>query len=294
MKQGRNTAADLQETSCNNGLKQAPRAWHLRLKAELEAIGFTESSADPGLFIKPNGDKPIYLLIYVDDTGLFTNDTEGLISTKAKIMETFEARDRGPSLYFLGMDIIRDRESRSITLAQHQQVNDLLTKYNMLEAKSLSTPLSAATKLTKDGEILDQNEYPYAQLIGSLMYLSICTRPDISQAVGALARYMAKPTITHWQAAKGMLRYLAGTVGLGRLAAPAPPSSLPICVPPCGTTDPAGIPASHRVKSSLGSTEAGGAAARAVQPGGAHHAWQPVCEQLSVPHPCAASRRCIL
>ena len=69
------------------------------MKAELEAIGFTESSADPGLFIKPNGDKPIYLLIYVDDICLFTKDTEGLISTKAKITETFEARDLGPSMF---------------------------------------------------------------------------------------------------------------------------------------------------------------------------------------------------
>ena len=74
----------------------------LRLKAELEAIGFTESSADPGLFIKPNGDKPICLFIYVDDVGLFTKDTEGLISLKANVME---ARDLGPSTYFLGMEL---------------------------------------------------------------------------------------------------------------------------------------------------------------------------------------------
>ena len=197
------------------GLKQAPRAWHLRLKAELETFGFTESSADPGLYIKTNGDMPIYLLIYVDDIGLISKDTKELNATKAKIMETFEARDLGSCTYFLGMDIIRDRENRSITLAQHRLTNDLLTKYNMLEAKSLSTPLSVATKLTKEGDILDPSEYPYAQLVGSLMYLSICTRPDISQAVGALARYMAKPTMAHWQAAKGVLRYLAGTADYG-------------------------------------------------------------------------------
>ena len=47
------------------------------------------------------------------------------------------------------------------------------------------------------------------------MYLSVCTRPDISQAVGALARYMAHTTTAHWQAAKGVLRYLAGTSDYG-------------------------------------------------------------------------------
>jgi len=198
------------------GLKQAPRAWHLRLKAELEAMDFKESTADPGLFIKSSG-PPVYLLIYVDDIAIVTNDAAELQSTKTKIMEAFEARDLGPCSYFLGMDVIRDRESRAIMLAQHRLTADLLDKFDMMEAKSVSVPLNTATKLTKDGELLDQNAYPYAQLIGSLMYLSICTRPDISQAVGALARYMANPTMAHWQAAKGVLRYLAGTANYGIL-----------------------------------------------------------------------------
>ena len=85
----------------------------------------------------------------------------------------------------------------------------------MLEAKALNTPLSTSTKLTKEGEPLDQETYGYSSIIGSLMYLSVCTRPDISQAVGVLARYMAQPTTMHWQAAKGVLRYLAGTADYG-------------------------------------------------------------------------------
>ena len=48
------------------------------------------------------------------------------------------------------------------------------------------------------------------QLIGSLLKLSVCTRPDISQAVGVLARYMATPSMEHWIAAKGVIRYIAG------------------------------------------------------------------------------------
>ena len=57
--------------------------------------------------------------------------------------------------------------------------------------------------------------HSYSGLIGSLLYLSVGTRPDIAQAVGALSRYMAKPSEDHWVAAKGLLRYLSGTVGLG-------------------------------------------------------------------------------
>lgn len=85
----------------------------------------------------------------------------------------------------------------------------------MEECKPLTTPLSTATKLTKEGEPVDTSIYGYSQLVGSLMYLSVCTRPDIAQAVGALARYMATPTVANWQAAKGVLRYVSGTANYG-------------------------------------------------------------------------------
>jgi hypothetical protein len=62
---------------------------------------------------------------------------------------------------------------------------------------------------------LDQSVYPYREVVGSLMYLAVCTRPDISQAVGALARYMSCPLKQHWDAAKGVLRYVKGTTDVG-------------------------------------------------------------------------------
>lgn len=196
------------------GLKQAPRAWYAKLKEELEAMGFHPSEADPALFIKA-GCKPIYLLTYVDDILVVTSDMAALLSTKSRISTVFDARDMGEASCFLGMDIIRDRSARTITLAQHRLINDLLNKHGMEQSKPLLTPLNPSIKLTKDGELLDTSIYGYSQLIGSLMYLSVSTRPDITQAVGALARYMSAPSVTHWQAAKGILRYIAGTTNYG-------------------------------------------------------------------------------
>jgi hypothetical protein len=197
------------------GLKQAPRAWHLRLKQELEGMGFNQSEADPGLFITKGNGCPGYLLTYVDDILIITRGVDATKPIKESLMSAFDARDLGEATFFLGMSITRDRDNRTIKLGQELMTADLLSKYDMQEAKSLSTPLSASVKLTKEGELLDRGTYGYSQLIGSLMYLSVCTRPDIAQAVGALARYMACPTVVHWQSAKGVLRYLSGTANYG-------------------------------------------------------------------------------
>jgi hypothetical protein len=196
------------------GLKQAPRVWHNKLSAALDTMGFKPSAADPALFTKSET-TAVHLLTYVDDILVVTADTEALAETKTQLLHTFEGRDLGPATFYLGMDIHRDRPARTISLGQSRLTADLLEKYGMAECKPLSVPLSPAAKLTKDGEPLDTTAYGYAQLIGSLMYLSVCTRPDIAQAVGALARYMASPTAAHWQAAKGVLRYIAGTPGFG-------------------------------------------------------------------------------
>ncbi len=56
---------------------------------------------------------------------------------------------------------------------------------------------------------------PYASVVGSLMYAMVCTRPDISQAVSLVSRYMHNPGKVHWHAAKWILRYIAGTVDVG-------------------------------------------------------------------------------
>ena len=87
----------------------------------------------------------------------------------------------------------------------------------MNECNGRKVPLSVGTDIVAKGETLDVDKFPYSTLVGSLLYLSVCTRPDIAQAVGVLARHMAAPTVDHWNAAKGVLRYLAGTNGVGLL-----------------------------------------------------------------------------
>jgi hypothetical protein len=85
----------------------------------------------------------------------------------------------------------------------------------MTECKTRSTPLPYDAKLCKGGSepLLDSTKY--ARLIGELIYVAINTRPDISRSVNSLAKFISCATEAHWQAALGVLRYLARTTDLG-------------------------------------------------------------------------------
>lgn len=113
------------------------------------------------------------------------------------------------------MSIQRDRNARCIRLGQERLVAQLLDAYSLADCRPLPVPLSPSTKLIKAGDALDTTKYTYSHLVGSLLYLAVCTRPDISQAVGALAKYSSCPTTEHWQASIGVLRYLSGTADFG-------------------------------------------------------------------------------
>jgi hypothetical protein len=64
---------------------------------------------------------------------------------------------------------------------------DLVNKYGMKNVKPRTTPMSVALKMTRNEKELDTNVNPNSKLVGSLLYLSVCTRPDIAQAIGSLA-----------------------------------------------------------------------------------------------------------
>lgn len=197
------------------GLRQAPRAWHSKLKHELRSYGFVPSEADPGLWILRYNDRSIYVLVYVDDLLIAAKSVDNVSCVKRMLCTAFDARDLGEARYFIGMEIQRDRGMKAIKVSQQKYAEDIVKKFGMDTAKAAATPANIAVKLTKEGEPLDTHVHPYSELIGGLLYLSVCTRPDIAQAVGALARYMAAPTQQHWDAAKQILRYVHGTAKYG-------------------------------------------------------------------------------
>lgn len=104
-------------------------------------------------------------------------------------------------------------------------MTELLQTFGLKDCKPASLPMMTSTRLQKTGEPLDTTVYSYSSLVGSLLYLSISTRPDITQAVGALARYLSCPTVGHWNAAITVARYLSGTSDYGLWFGSAPTSA---------------------------------------------------------------------
>ncbi|CAI7834257.1 unnamed protein product, partial [Closterium sp. NIES-53] len=71
-----------------NGLRQAPREWHDRLRTTLAALGFAPSTADPSLFLRTDTSlPPFYILVYVDDLVFATADTTGLTHVKSELQK---------------------------------------------------------------------------------------------------------------------------------------------------------------------------------------------------------------
>ena len=119
------------------------------------------------------------------------------------------------------MDIVRDRAKGMIHLNQGSYVEKVLKRFNMFNAKPVSTPIAGHFKLSSDQSPSSEEEYkfmsnvPYANATGSLMYAMVCSRPDIAYGASLVSRFMGNPGKEHWMAVKWMFRYLKRTSDIG-------------------------------------------------------------------------------
>jgi Reverse transcriptase (RNA-dependent DNA polymerase) len=198
-----------------NGLKQAARAWNEKLTATVQKLGFNPSNSDVSLYISGTPPNACYLLCYVDDI-LIAGSMSKVESVKRQIAEIFKCDDMGQASLFLGMKIIRNRAQRKLWVGQSHYVLEILERAGLKDCRPRKTPLDANLTLSKDaGEPAPDSLDEYQELVGCLLYLTGCTRPDIAQSVGVLSRFMSAPTNVHMSSVKQVIRYLAGTVHLG-------------------------------------------------------------------------------
>lgn len=202
------------------GLKQSGKVWADCLTEFLLSIGFTRSDADPCLYTKhePGTTDVTIVAVYVDDLICAASNTELLEDLKSKIGARFKIGDARELTWCLGMEIIRDRKNRTLEISLERYIKDMLEAHSMTNCHPVLMPADPSVKLTKamSPESKDDDRYvpetKYQSLVGSLMYAAVTARPDIAYAVGAVARYMSRPGLAHYRAAKRILRYLRGTI----------------------------------------------------------------------------------
>ncbi|CAI5950056.1 unnamed protein product [Closterium sp. NIES-65] len=198
---------------------RAPREWHDTLRTTLAALGFAPSTADASLFLRTGTSlPPFYILVYVDDLVFATADTAGLAYVKFELQNRHTCTDLGELRSYLGLQITRDRARRTITLTQSHMVQQVLQRFGFTYSSPQATPLPtrhSLSALPSDESV--ESSGPYPELVGCLMYLMTCTRPDLAYPLSILARYVApgRHRPEHMAAAKRVLRYLCSTSGMG-------------------------------------------------------------------------------
>lgn len=199
------------------GLRQSSRCWNQRIKVFLTNYGLKQSKADPCIYMLiKNNLITLLVSIYVDDGLVAGIDEETVNDFLCALEKEFDITS-GDADTYLGLQIERQNDG-SILLRQSAYTRKILNKFNLEQANALAIPADPHQQLNvnlNDNEKTELTTAPYREAVGSLLYLSKGTRPDISFSVSMVSRYMEKPTKLHWNAVKRIMKYLKGTIDYG-------------------------------------------------------------------------------
>ena len=194
------------------GLRQSARNWNLYLNNVLEKMGFQKSLADSCLYLKGSQEQQELLLVFVDDIIFLARSQKQVQKFAKELGKYFKHKNLGPVKNYLGVQVDRI-EDGSFMLSQEGKIEQILEKFRMSDCKGTRTPMEAS--FIKDSQVGDKAVFEspevFQSALGSLLYLSQWTRPDIAFAVNLLSREASEPSVHAWNGIKRVLRYLHDT-----------------------------------------------------------------------------------
>ena len=210
------------------GTKQAAHLWQQNLSGFMIDWGFNRCSVDPCLFSKMSNGQGMHCAIYVDDLLIGYNDDAMLIKFEEDFGKRFTSKPSTACDRFLGMEITRNPSTKSLKLTQERYIEKIFDKYLCGEstvpwklpcASSSRVELSkfmSITEATTETEKAKMLGKDYSGLLGSLLYASCMTRPDIAFHTAFLCQFMQNPSIEAHNAGLGIAAYLnsSKTVGI--------------------------------------------------------------------------------
>ena len=209
------------------GLKRSPRHFYQLARKLLLEVGLHQHPSSPCLFfgtILP-GYPPLYLGLYVDDLIYFSEDPAVEKHFETEFGNKIDTSFNGPIDYFLGISFSHQRHINNdvtIHMSQHAFIDSLLvmTKLEHSDSHSAPTPYRSGYPVdciptTSPSDSNPATKHFMQRLIGSLNWLSVSTRPDITTITSMIAKYLANPNGQHINAAKRVIKYLKGTRDYG-------------------------------------------------------------------------------
>lgn len=149
---------------------------------------------------------------------IFSNNETLKEKIKTVLKSNFKMKDLGEAKCCVGLNITRNQKNGQICVDQSKYIRDILDRFNMADCNPVKTPYDSNQKLTTNmspqnkTEEMEMSNVPYQEAVGSLIYLSQGTRPDIAYAVNSVSKFCNNPGKAHWGAVKRIFRYIKGTV----------------------------------------------------------------------------------
>ena len=190
------------------GLKQAPKQWHAKFDNVMLSNGFKINECDKCVYIKNTLNHEVIVCLYVDDMLIISKDIVDINATKKMLAKRFDMKDLGVADFILGVKIYKTQHG--LALSQSHYISKVLGHFEYLNFKEVKTPIDVNLALAKN-KGPSESQVDYARVLGCLMYIMNCTRPDIACVVSKLSRFTSNPNYTHWMAMRRVLGYLKHT-----------------------------------------------------------------------------------
>lgn len=189
------------------GLHQSGRDWSHDFTTCLQDLGFSRCVSEQSVFRKPN----ILLGIYVDDI-LAVGLEEEINKFFADLSKKIVIQDFGPVSNILSIEV-RETDG-GLLLNQHQYANTVVKKFLRGDPKTATSPLPMNI-WSDEYEEKEFNCHKFQSAVGSLLYLSNSTRPDLTFATCVASQKMSRPLVKDWKLVKQTLRYFSGSAQMG-------------------------------------------------------------------------------